>query len=31
MGDFNDSFIKALREQSYSLYSVGLFIILLRL
>jgi hypothetical protein len=31
MGDFDDVFIRDLREQSWSLYSVGMFTILLRL
>jgi hypothetical protein len=31
MGDFDESFIKALKEQSWSLYGVGMFVILLRL
>jgi hypothetical protein len=31
MGDFDPSFIKALKQQSWSLYAVGMFIIVLRL
>jgi hypothetical protein len=31
MGDFDISFIKALKEQSWSLYAVGMFVIVLRL
>ncbi len=31
MGDFDNTFIKDLKEQSWSLYGVGMLIILLRL
>jgi hypothetical protein len=31
MSDFNDTFVEALRQQSWALYSIGIFIILLRL
>jgi len=31
MGGFEDEFIKSLKEQSWSLYAIGMFIIVLRL